>query len=165
MKIIVLSDTHMPRMAKALPPRLIEELTDAELILHAGDFNTVKVIHALEEFAPVIGVYGNADDQNITSRLPEKQIVEAGPFRIGLVHGHGKGKTTEKRVLETFSGEQIDMLIYGHSHIPSFKMIDGLQVLNPGSATDKRRQKQFSFVKLTVEDTLNVEFVYYDRKL
>ena len=165
MKIIVLSDTHMPRMAKSLPPRILKELVSADLILHTGDFNTIDVLHELEQFASVKAVYGNADQQEVIKALPEKQIIQAGSFRIGLVHGHGKGKTTEKRAIEAFSNDQIDLLIYGHSHIPSFKKIDGLQILNPGSPTDKRRQKQFSFVVLTVEDTLDVEFIYYDSKL
>ncbi|XKE67938.1 metallophosphoesterase [Jeotgalibacillus malaysiensis] len=164
MKIIVLSDTHMPRMAKSLPPRLLKELVSAELILHTGDFNTIDVLHELEQFAPVKGVYGNADHEELIKTLPEKQIIEAGSYKIGLVHGHGKGMTTEKRAIAAFANDQIDLLIYGHSHIPSFKTTDGLQVLNPGSPTDKRRQKQFSFVVLTVEETLNVEFIYYDSK-
>ncbi|TFE02122.1 metallophosphoesterase [Jeotgalibacillus salarius] len=165
MKIIVISDTHMPRMAKAIPPRLTEELKTAELIIHAGDFNTVDVVKELEQYAPVKGVYGNADELAIRGMYPEKTIIEAGSFRIGVTHGHGKGKTTEKRAMDLFQTEEIDLLIYGHSHIPSFKTIDGLQLLNPGSPTDKRRQKQFSFVILTVEEALNVEFVYYDSKI
>ncbi|MDZ5713315.1 metallophosphoesterase family protein [Jeotgalibacillus haloalkalitolerans] len=164
LKIIVLSDTHMPRMAKSLPPRLLKELNTVDLILHTGDFNTIEVLHELEQFAPVLGVVGNADDEAVLKVLPEKQIVDVGSFKIGMVHGHGKGKTTEKRALEAFSDDRIDLLIYGHSHIPSFKTVNGLQVLNPGSPTDKRRQKQFSFVVLTVEDTLGVEFIYYDSK-
>ncbi len=151
-------------MAKSLPPRLLKELVSADLTLHTGDFNTIDVLHELEQFAPVKAVYGNADQQEVIKALPEKQIIQAGSFRIGLVHGHGKGKTTEKRAIEAFSNDQIDLLIYGHSHIPSFKKIDGLQILNPGSPTDKRRQKQFSFVVLTVEETLDVELIYYDSK-
>lgn len=151
-------------MAKSLPPRLLKELVSADLILHTGDFNTIDVLHELEQFASVKAVYGNADQQEVIKALPEKQIIQAGSFRIGLVHGHGKGKTTEKRAIEAFSNDQIDLLIYGHSHIPSFKKIDGLQILNPGSPTDKRRQKQFSFVVLTVEETLDVELIYYDSK-
>lgn len=152
-------------MAKSLPPRLLKELVSAELILHTGDFNTIDVIHELEQFAPVRGVYGNADHEDVIRMLSEKQIIKAGKYKIGLVHGHGKGNTTEKRAIDAFSNEQIDLLIYGHSHIPSFKTIDGLYVLNPGSPTDKRRQQQFSFVVLTIEETLNVEFIYYDSKI
>ncbi|MFD2911040.1 metallophosphoesterase family protein [Jeotgalibacillus terrae] len=165
LKIIVVSDTHMPRMAKTLPPRLTTECQSADLIIHTGDFNTLDTFQELERFAPVEGVYGNADDQELTKRFPAKKIIQVGTFRIGLVHGHGKGKTTEKRALDAFVQNDIDMIIYGHSHIPSFKIIDGVQLLNPGSPTDKRRQKQFSFVRLTVEKEINVEFIYYDSKI
>ncbi len=36
MKMIVVSDTHMPKRAKKLPTKLIESLEDADLIIHTG---------------------------------------------------------------------------------------------------------------------------------
>ena len=106
MKIIVLSGTHMPTKAKTLPPRLIKELQDTELIIHAGDWQTVDVYNQLKPFAYVAGVYGNVDDEDIKEMFPEKQIVEAGGFKIGITHGHGTGKTTEKRAIQKFAALQ-----------------------------------------------------------
>ncbi|WP_338779440.1 metallophosphoesterase family protein [Metabacillus sp. FJAT-52054] len=37
MKIVVLSDTHVPKRAKSFPPRLLVELQTADAIIHAGD--------------------------------------------------------------------------------------------------------------------------------
>jgi putative phosphoesterase len=99
MKIIVISDTHMPKRAKSLPNRLLEELKDADLIIHAGDWQTIDVYNQLTGFAKVEGVYGNVDDENIKEMFLEKRTVEVNGFKIGITHGHGTGKTTEKRAI------------------------------------------------------------------
>ena len=61
MKIVVVSDTHMSRMAKKLPDRLIRELVDADAILHAGDWMTMAVWDMLRAYAETYGVAGNND--------------------------------------------------------------------------------------------------------
>lgn len=145
MKIVVLSDTHLPKRKKGLPERLLDELKDAELIIHAGDWQTIEVYHELRKYGRVEGVYGNVDEEEIVALLPAKMIVEVGGFRFGITHGHGKGKTTEKRAFAAFEGERVDCIIFGHSHIPVKRYDGDLLIFNPGSPTDKRRQKMFSF--------------------
>jgi uncharacterized protein len=161
MKIIVLSDTHMPKRAKSLPNRLLKELKDANLIIHAGDWQTIDVYNQLTSFAKVEGVHGNVDDENIKEMFPDKQIVEVRGFKIGMTHGHGTGKTTEKRALQKFEGEVVDCIIFGHSHIPINKYNNDILLFNPGSPTDKRRQEKYSFGVFTVGETLAAEHIYF----
>lgn len=137
MKIVVLSDTHLPKRKKGLPTRLLEELKDVEIIIHAGDWLTIDVYNELQTYARVEGVYGNVDDEEIIGLLPSKKIVEVGGFTIGITHGHGKGKTTEKRAIAAFEGEKVDCIIFGHSHIPVKKYEGDILIFNPGSPTDK----------------------------
>ncbi|WP_409270344.1 metallophosphoesterase family protein [Neobacillus sp. SCS-31] len=101
------------------------------------------------------------DGNDVKSLFPDKKIIQAGKFRIGLVHGHGIGKTTEKRAIEAFIGEKVDCIIYGHSHIPVHKFTEGILLFNPGSATDKRRQKQFSYGILEVGEELSAKHVFF----
>lgn len=161
MKIIVLSDTHIPKRAKSLPNRLLDELKDANLIIHAGDWQTIDVYNQLTTFAKVEGVYGNVDDDNIKEMFPENQIVEVSGFKIGITHGHGTGKTTEKRAIQKFEGEMVNCIIFGHSHIPIKKYNNGILLFNPGSPTDKRRQEKYSFGVITIGDTLAAEHIYF----
>src|SRR4051794_21464599 len=112
MKIIVLSDTHIPKRAKSLPPRLLEELEAADLIIHAGDWQTVDVYNHLKTFTNVEGVFGNVDGEEIKDMFPEKRIVEAGGYKIGITHGHGTGKTTEKRAVQMFADDKVDCIIF-----------------------------------------------------
>ncbi|SFC67773.1 hypothetical protein SAMN05443252_105223 [Bacillus sp. OV322] len=164
MKIIVLSDTHMPKKAKKLPSPLLKELENADLIIHAGDWQTIEVYNELRKYGKVEGVYGNVDSEQILEKFPDKQILTVKQFKIGLIHGHGKKWTTEKRALYAFKDDNVDMIIYGHSHIPKITQENKCMLFNPGSPTDKRRQKQYSFGIVTAGNTLEAEHIFFDEK-
>lgn len=163
MKIVVISDTHMPKKAKTLPSKLIEGLGNVDLIIHGGDWTSLDIYDELKAFAPVIGVRGNVDPPDLP--FEEKLVIEKNGYKIGVVHGHmGKKKTTPERALESFLDQSLDLIIFGHSHIP-YKHIHGDTILfNPGSPTDKRVQPQFSFGKITIGDKLDVTHCYFDSK-
>ncbi len=137
MKIGVISDTHIPAAAAALPARIKELFAGVDLILHAGDLVELKVIDELAKIAPVEAVSGNMDPALVTRKLPAKRIVEAGGFRIGLVHGWGPPASLREWVKHVFAGEKVDAIVYGHSHAGVSDMEDGILFFNPGSPTDK----------------------------
>ncbi len=92
-----------------------------------------RVLDSLSSFAPV-RLLGNIDSSELIDNLPKKQLLTFHGLKIGLTHGHGKGKTTEQRAKLAFEGEQLDLLIFGHSHIPVHKEEAGLVLFNPGSS-------------------------------
>ena len=163
MRIALISDTHLPKRAKKLPEFLMNGLRGAELIIHAGDWTTYEVYDALQSIAPVVGVRGNVDLPELP--FEEKITIVVKGYRIGVVHGHvGKKKTTPDRAYEAFQGQELDMIVFGHSHIP-YKQYHGETLLfNPGSPTDKRFQPQFSFGIVTLGETLDAEHFYFDQK-
>ncbi|WP_059170773.1 metallophosphoesterase [Bacillus sp. FJAT-27445] len=165
MKIVVLSDTHIPKKAKVLPIALLAELETADLILHAGDWQVPEVYTMLSVFAGVEGVHGNVDNPEVKSLFPEKKIIRAGKFKMGIIHGHGLGKTTEKRAVEAFSGETVDCIIFGHSHIPVNKYSGDILLFNPGSATDKRRHNRYSYGIIEAGEELLARHVFFESKL
>ncbi len=171
-KIVVVSDTHMMRMAKALPPRLVEELADADLILHAGDWTSPDVHDLLAAYAPVQGVAGNNDGPAIVERWGYRRIVEVGGLRIGLTHGHlGRG-STEDNARAAFAGESVAIILFGHAHVPRLPDADYPAepaqpvVFNPGSPTDKRRLAQYSFGIVTISaGEADFRLCRYDSKI
>lgn len=167
MKIVVVSDTHMPRMNKKLPDRLLRGLKTAKAIIHAGDWTNLSVYEALAAFAPIYGVAGNNDGADVIRKFGLQREIEFEGVRIGIVHGHGDGKriNTEACALEAFKDVQLNVLIYGHSHIPVLKRIGGLLVFNPGSPTDKRRQPMYSFGILQLADgKVSAKHKFYNDK-
>lgn len=164
MRIGIISDTHMPRSAKQIPNELRKGLQGVELVLHAGDWTNPEIIDAFEQIAPVDGVAGNNDGTEIRQRLGRKKIIELAGFRVGIVHGDGTQKTTEVRAWEAFAQEQVDAIIFGHSHIPFLQSHKGVLLFNPGSPTDKRRQPRFSYGLMELSDKIRAKHVFYDEK-
>ncbi|WP_340390156.1 metallophosphoesterase [Paenibacillus sp. FSL E2-0151] len=164
MKIVVISDTHCSRKSRKLPARLLDVLPSADLILHAGDWSDWSVYPLLSEYAPVEGVAGNTDPPEIAEKLGYSRIVEVEGLRLGLVHGHLGSKGTEQNAIHTFAGQHVDAVIYGHSHIPVMHTVDNTLVFNPGSPTDRRFQKQYSFGIMTIDQgKIQAEHVFFDR--
>lgn len=154
-KILIISDTHMPRKGTMIPGPIIKVLHDGvDCILHAGDWTQESVFEELKMYAPVYGVRGNVDNGTWSSTLPEKVILEIEDVKIAIVHGHlGKGRSTPERAFRLCENDDVEVIIFGHSHIP-FHEVKGNKILfNPGSPTDKRKQKQFSFGLATVDRT------------
>ena len=92
MRIAVVSDTHLPKGRRQLPARLVEVCTAADLILHAGDFSALSCSSNSRLLAPVQGVLGNTDDDDLAARLPvEFSPSSSAPgVRIGMVHNSGR---------------------------------------------------------------------------
>ena len=152
MRIAVVSDTHLPRGSRRLPDRCVEELRAADLILHAGDVATVGVLEELEAIGPPVrAVVGNVDEPALAERgVPETGELEAGGARIAVVHAAGPAKGRLVRLGRRFPGA--DVVVFGHSHIPLHETAPGgLQILNPGSPTDRRRQPRHTMAVITVE--------------
>ncbi|WP_153731661.1 metallophosphoesterase family protein [Sporosarcina obsidiansis] len=160
MKIVITGDTH----GKTLPRRLLDECRTADLILHTGDWKSLEAFHILSQFAEVIGVSGNVDDEVMKGKFPLQQVIQVGDVQIGLVHGHGDKKTTEKRALEAFEGVPLDVLVFGHSHIPMLRYINQTLVINPGSPTDKRKLSRYSFCFLHIDEEIRAELVFFANK-
>ncbi|WP_370636344.1 metallophosphoesterase [Cohnella sp. CFH 77786] len=164
---MVVSDTHMPRMAKKLPERLVRELGSADRILHAGDWTSEDVYEELVRYAPVEGVAGNNDGEALSAKFGFRKRIQCGEVRIGLVHGHGKNAriTAEQQAAAAFGPDEVDVVVFGHSHVPVSKKQGGVLLFNPGSPTDKRRQKRYSFGILEIDGKeIKAKHVFYDSK-
>jgi uncharacterized protein len=144
-RLLLLSDTHLPVRAKALQPQVWRLVEEADVVIHAGDWVDVALLDALEaRAARVVGVAGNNDGHELRARLGEVARVELDGVRIAVTHETGAAAGRERRCDERFGPESSapsDVLVFGHSHIPWDSVSPaGLRLLNPGSPTDRRRQ-------------------------
>ena len=131
MKIGVVSDTHL-RSYKELPRGTIGAFSKVDLIVHAGDFVEMEVFEGLRQLGEVKAVRGNMDSAELKSLLPEKELFIVNGKRIGVIHGSGAPWGIEHRVREKF--EDVDVIIYGHSHVARNEVIGGILFFNPGQA-------------------------------
>lgn len=150
MRIAVVSDTHMPRGRRALPPACLERLRAADLILHAGDLVTVAFLDELRALGPPVeAVAGNVDEPALHDLLPAERVVDAGEARIGMVHAPGPAAGRAERLAARFPG--CDAVVYGHTHLPEAVRHGAVWLLNPGSPTERRRAPAPSMIDLAVE--------------
>ena len=158
MKIVVLSDTHMPRAAEDLPASVYKEIEASDMILHAGDFVETDILNKLRKLKPVRAVCGNMDSQAIHNELRQKEIIEIGKFKIGLIHGHGAPAGMIDTVAAEFTG--VDVIVFGHTHAPVNISKDGVLFFNPGSPTDTIFAKIISFGIFEItNDTINGKII------
>ncbi|MER7684760.1 metallophosphoesterase [Streptomyces sp. NPDC097610] len=152
MRLLLMSDTHLPKRAQALPPQLMAELPHADVVVHAGDWVDTATLDLLEERARrLVGVYGNNDGPALRARLPEVARVDLDGLRLGVVHETGAAQGRERRCAERYP--DLDVLVFGHSHIPwDTTTGTGLRLLNPGSPTDRRRQPHHTYMTATVAE-------------
>ncbi len=112
-----------------------------------------KVIHDLLHINPnVYAVKGNMDPALGDDYLPRKRVLELKGFRIGVAHGEGSPFGIENRLLYMFENDNVDLIIFGHTHVPFWGEISGIRFLNPGSPTDKREQPHHTYAILTIEE-------------
>lgn len=163
-KIVIVSDTHIPFRAKKLPKQLLEACQEADFIVHAGDWQTMDVYHELAAYAEIDGVTGNVDPWDILEKFGRKKIFTFGELKVGVVHGDSPQKPTEQQAYDTFANDDVDIIVFGHSHTPVMREVDGVTLFNPGSPTDKRRQAQFSFGLLEIGDSWELKHVFFDKE-
>jgi uncharacterized protein len=151
-RLTITADTHVPARARDLPAELWAAIDAADVVVHAGDWVHESLLDAmLERAGRLVGVYGNNDGDQLRARLPEVARVELGGVRFAVVHETGPAKGREARCAARFDG--VDVLIFGHSHIPwDTTAATGLRLLNPGSPTDRRRQPFKTFLTATAAD-------------
>jgi putative phosphoesterase len=135
MRIAVLADTHVDRL-EYLPKKILNALSTADLIIHAGDFIDVQLLHELRRLHEVKAVHGNMDSRELKALLPAKEIIEIEDKRLGLAHGSGGPWGIEERMRKMFESERIDIIVYGHSHRSQNKVVNDILFFNPGKAAD-----------------------------
>ena len=157
MKVGVISDTHVPGAAPSLPTAVFEIFRGVDLILHAGDIVVSSVLDELDAIAPVEAVAGNMDDTELHLLLPAKKVLTLGGFSVGLTHGKYRVDLQKEMIRKDFG--QVDLIVYGHSHMPFWGKVGGVWFLNPGSPTDKRYAPYNSVALLTIDDVLTAEII------
>ena len=150
MRLLLISDTHVPNRGRDLPAVVWERVADADAVIHAGDWVEPSLLDELESrTANLIACWGNNDGDELRRRLPERADVTLGGVRFTIVHETGAAKGREARMAALYP--DTDVLVFGHSHIPWDTTADtGLRLLNPGSPTDRRRQPYCTYMTATV---------------
>lgn len=159
MKILVLADTHIPNAASDLPKIIYDHLADVDLILHAGDITEMNILDKLKERLPVVAVRGNMDTLEVRKILTQKEIVDVGRYRIGLIHGWGPPDVLQEVVIKEFLNDKVDVIVFGHLHRAINLRNNNILLFNPGSPTDKMFTKENSFGILEIDKSIKANII------
>jgi len=131
----LISDTHVPVRARAIPKKVFAIFENADFIVHAGDLVELAVIDELEQLAPVLAVHGNMDGPEVSGALPKLNSLRVSDWKIGVMHdpnamsGVGRMRGVAKQ-------NGFNVFVYGHTHNASIKWEGKTLYINPGSATN-----------------------------
>ena len=143
MRIGVITDTHLPALARtldALGPAPAEFLSEVDLILHSGDLTGNSVLDWCEQFAPVLCSTGN-NDPIPDHRHKEIQILDVEGWRIGMIHDLTPEERPVELLQKTFR-TPVDIMISGHTHYERLELREeNVMLMNSGSPSFPRQKE------------------------
>jgi putative phosphoesterase len=122
----LVSDTH-----DLLRPEALAAIGPCSLLIHAGDIASPWLLDHLRSQCPTIAVRGNADKGTWADRLPRFEVVDIGGVFIYIRHD-----LNEMDLDPACAGFQV--VLTGHTHVPSISSNGGVLFVNPGSAGPRR---------------------------
>jgi putative phosphoesterase len=140
MRIGLISDTHIAWENKRLSPQVTAAIKGVDLILHAGDIYTHRVLDELESIAPVLAALGDDDYPGPDPRVKEKHILVLEGLTLWLVHEKPFNLVSpeDQANLNSADGEKRekpDIVVFGHEHRVIIERISGVLYVNSGSPT------------------------------
>ncbi len=139
MEIGLIADTH-----GLLRQSAIEALAGVQLLLHAGDVGKSRV-DQLAALAPVHAVRGNVDRGVWADQLPLAEITEIAGVRILVTHRLAD-------VPHPYPAQNCHAIVTGHSHRPEIRWVDGILLINPGSAGPRRFNLPITVARISITD-------------
>jgi putative phosphoesterase len=163
MKIGVIADTHISKKTETIPVEVLKAFETVDMVIHAGDLVSLDVLKQLKDICPQVkAVYGNMDAREVRVALREKEIIKINNFKIGVTHGQGNPHQLIEFTSKLFKADNLDVIIFGHSHSALNLKAGNTLYFNPGSPTDKIFALYNSYGIITVDDTVNGELIKID---
>jgi len=153
MDIAVISDTHIPSRAAAIPEWVREQVQAADHAIHAGDFDSADALATVEDLAPDLTAVSGNMDRNLG--LPAVATVNLGGVTFVVTHGTGRPAGYERRVADTVrkhADADPAVGVAGHTHQVLDTTYDGSRLLNPGSATGAAPATRTTMMTVTAAD-------------
>jgi len=129
MRILVLSDSHENVF---LLRKAIENHRDASAVVYLGDGeDDMLACRPLLSGVRTVMVRGNWERG---SDLPESTLELMGGKRVWCTHGHRYNVKHEDEALQAAAARhRADIILYGHTHRPVHRYVNGAHFFNPGS--------------------------------
>lgn len=133
MKIGVLSDSHGEAEGLERAAKLLNEI-GADVLIHLGDDSADA--KALEKHRiKVIKVPGVFEPAYEDPSIPNRLIEQFEGWKVLITHtstSHPNDLEDDLKPEELIEKHEVDVVLYGHTHIPKIDIKGGILLLNPG---------------------------------
>ena len=130
MRAIVFSDSH--KNLNNMIPVIEANIGHADYIFHLGD--CVEDFEDLRAVYPMFKIEGVCGNNDWRSHGVTDLVLTVGNHRVLMTHGHMYDvKFTLARLLRKAKDVGADVVLYGHTHVPFCRTVDGVLMMNPGS--------------------------------
>lgn len=143
-KWIIVSDNHTEA---GILYQIIAWHQDYDVALHLGDSEFEYYDTELSLFQRV---KGNCD---FYPEFPNEELISSDDIKAFYTHGHlysvNRGR---QQLAERAAQEGCQFAFYGHTHVAKYEQIGSVHVINPGSISQSRSQKEETFAELLIDD-------------
>lgn len=152
LRLGLISDTH-----GYLDPAVTGLFQGVDHILHGGDVGSTRILHELEQVAPVTAVLGNTDGPELGVR--EREVLKLGG-RVWLVQHIVDPRSTDTAWTDSLIRTRAEFVLFGHTHKPFDQQIGKVRYLNPGYAGRQRFDLPRSVALLEISESgIEVRFL------
>ena len=144
-----MSDSHG---SYASLEEIVKRNLGADMFIHLGDGE--RELDQIAVNYPQINIFHVAGNCDYCSLSPDTLELKTDfGHKIFAAHGHKFAvKYTQDILLNAARECGADIVLYGHSHCRFNKYIDGIYVLNPGSASCPRDGNKCSFARISTTE-------------
>ena len=147
MKILIVSDSHGRNHHLNT---VLDRVGDIDLFLHLGDLEGSEDFIEAFVNCKIEMISGNND---YFTEIPREKIIKIGKYTVFMTHGHKYGVYYDTdKLKEAARAHNANIVLYGHTHIPSIDMSDDIITVNPGSITQPRQSgRRPSFILMEID--------------
>ena len=148
MRILIVSDTHRHEENLEI---VLQREKNLDMLIHLGDSEgSEDYIRTIAE-CPCYIVKRNNDYFSDLNRDIKMTI---GKYRVLLTHGHhyyvSLGTET---IISEGRAQDMDIVMFGHTHRPLVDIREDITVLNPGSLSYPRQEGRIpTYIMMTIDD-------------
>lgn len=153
MKVLIVSDTHKMNENYF---RVLER-QKPDMVIHCGDAEGSEYALTQAADCPVWIVLGNND---FFSNLPRELMLDIGPYRAWVVHGHNYYVSMGNELLKQEAAARgADIVMYGHTHRPVVDRDREVTAVNPGSLSYPRQEgHKPSYIIMELDEANRLHF-------
>lgn len=146
MRILIISDTHKKHENLK---RVLESVSPVDLLIHLGDAEGYEDIIGEMAGCPMEIVAGNND---FFSKLPREKELQIGKYRVLITHGHYYYVASGiADIMSEAQARGVDIVMFGHTHVPLIEYGEHVIALNPGSLSYPRQEgKRPSYILMDI---------------